>query len=70
MFSHVRLNALGLSEKGLGNKEYRPNPCSERLLKGEAFDVYGFTKTPDGKSLSVFLCEGKYSFSFNYFEYC
>lgn len=70
MFNCVRLNALGLSEEGLGNKEYITNPCSERLLKGEALEVHSYSKTPDGKGFSVLLCEGKYSFSSDYFEYC
>ncbi|GEM_PF-6485247 len=65
----VQLNALGKSAQGLGNKEYIPNPCSERLLRGEAAEVSDVVPCFAGSRFHSLLFDANaYSFSVDYFE--
>ena len=65
----VRLNELGRSARGLGNKECVQNPCSERLLAGETLAVSKVVPVFEGsRRFSLLFCGASYSFSQDYFE--
>lgn len=65
----VRLNALGRSGQGLGNKEYIPNSCSQMLLVGKALEISHIRPVVEGsRHFSVCFFDGAYSFSEDYFE--
>ncbi len=65
----VCLNELGRSVQALGNKDYAPNPCSQKLLAGEALEVSDIQPVFDGSQhFSLRFCDGAYSFSQDYFK--
>ena len=65
----VCLNDLGKSESGLGNEEYIPNDCSQKLLDGQSLEVHSILPSVEGsQTYSIRFYDGGYSFSPNYFQ--
>ncbi|MDP2655574.1 MAG: hypothetical protein Q8P17_03515 [bacterium] len=65
----VRLNDLGKSNRALGNKEYRADPCDKLLLAGEALRVSNVVPMFQGsRYFSLHFYDGSYSYSEDFFE--